>query len=228
MHSSYCKHLTTDHIKNMETRYRAKLINSLSGFKSANLIATKNTTGQTNLAIVSSVIHLGSDPALIGYITRPASTQRDTLNNIITTEKYTINQISSDFWQAGHQTSARYAENESEFKHVGLTEQYIENFSSPFVKESKLKYALTLADIIPIPANNTQLIIGQVTDILCTETAIKSDGYIDIERLNTTCISSLDSYHTTIRLGRLSYAKPNKKPKLLTIDGKTIDGEKNE
>lgn len=203
----------------METRYRAKLINSLSGFKSANLIATKNATGHTNLAIVSSVIHLGSTPALIGYITRPASTQRHTLNNIIASQQYTINQISSDFWQAAHQTSARYAESESEFKHVGLTEEYTEHFSVPFVKESKLKYALTLEDIIPIPANDTQLIIGRVSDIFCHEIAIKSDGYIDIERLNTTCISSLDSYHTTIRLGRLSYAKTSTKPKLLSING---------
>lgn len=223
MSSNNDKHLTTEHIHLMETRYRAKLINSLSGFKSANLIATKNTQGHTNLAVVSSVIHLGSDPALIGYITRPTSVQRDTLSNITTTKEYTINQISSNFWQAAHQTSARYSENESEFELVGLTEQYIKHFSAPFVKESRLKYALILTDIIPIHANNTKLIIGKVTDIICDKTALKSDGYIDIECLNTTCISSLDSYHTTIRLSRLSYAKPGKKLKRLSVNGEIID-----
>lgn len=203
----------------METRYRAKLMNSLSGFKSANLIATNSPTGQANLAIVSSVIHLGSDPALMGYVTRPATTQRDTLSNIVTTKEYTINHISNNFWQAAHQTSARYTPDESEFKQVGLTEEYIENHRTVFVKESHLKYALTLEDMIPIQANNTQLIIGKVTHIVCDKTALKKDGYIDIEALNTVCISSLDSYHSTKRLSRLSYAKTDRKPILLTING---------
>ncbi len=37
--------------------------------------------------------------------------------------------------------------------------------------------------------------------------AVKADGNIDIEALNTTAVSGLDSYHVTERLARLSYAK---------------------
>ena len=48
----------------MESRYRAHFINSLSGFKSANLVATVDKKGLENLSIVSSCFHLGADPAL--------------------------------------------------------------------------------------------------------------------------------------------------------------------
>jgi len=213
------KHVNKQQIKEMNSRYRAQLINSLSGFKSANLIATCNQQGQVNTAIFSSVVHLGSSPALMGFIMRPDSVDRHTLDNIIQTKQYTINQVSNYFWKSAHQTSARYSREESEFDQTGLTVSYIEHFKAPFVQESQLKYALTLADIIPIPLNNTQLIIGEVTDVLCRSEAIMNDGYIDIESLATVSISGLDSYHNSNRLSRLSYAKPECFPTEISLDG---------
>lgn len=212
-------HVNHQQINAMTSRYRAQLINSLSGFKSANLIATTNQQGQVNLAIFSSVVHLGSSPALMGFIMRPDSVERHTLDNIVQTKQYTINQVSEKFWKSAHQTSARYPRNESEFDHIGLSTSYIDNFKVPFVKESRLKYALALVDIIPIPLNGTQLVIGEVTDVLCDDKAIKNDGYIDIELLQTVSISGLDSYHNSQRLSRLSYAKPESIPVSISIDG---------
>jgi flavin reductase (DIM6/NTAB) family NADH-FMN oxidoreductase RutF len=194
----------------MPSRYRAKFINSLSGFKSANLIGTQNDSGQSNLAIFSSVVHLGASPALIGFVMRPDNGSRHTLNNIINSTHYTINQVASDFYDCAHQTSAAYNNNRSEFAETGLTTSYIGNFNAPFVKESLLKFAVKLKEIIPIPHNNTQLIIGEIVHVICEEKAIQDDGYIDIEALKTVCLSGLDSYHTSKRLARLHYAKPDK------------------
>jgi flavin reductase (DIM6/NTAB) family NADH-FMN oxidoreductase RutF len=204
----------------MPDRYRACLINSLSGFKSANLIGTVNSQGQTNLAMFSSVFHLGASPALIGFITRPHSVIRHTLENIKQTKQYTINQVSEDFYLAAHQTSARYLREDSEFTKTGLSEYYIDAYNVPFVKQSRLKYLLTLRDIVPITLNDTQLVIGEVTDILCDEDAIKSDGYVDIEALNSVSISGLDSYHVSTRLSRLSYAQTGSFPTKMNVDGK--------
>ncbi|MDO7086629.1 flavin reductase [Pseudocolwellia sp. AS88] len=212
----------------MEQRYRAKFINSLSGFKSANLIATKNTDGQTNVAIFSSVVHLGASPALVGFIMRPDNTDRHTLNNIVSTKHYTINQVSAEFYRQAHQTSARYSQEESEFSHSGLSTHYIDGINAPFVRESRLKYALTLQDIVHIDLNNTQLIIGEITHILCENKAIQEDGYIDIESLETTCISGLDSYHNTTRLSRLSYAKPDQLLNNLDLSGLPLNQNKEE
>jgi flavin reductase (DIM6/NTAB) family NADH-FMN oxidoreductase RutF len=214
------QHLNHDQLINMSARYRAQLINSLSGFKSANLIGTSNGQNKNNLAMFSSVVHLGASPALVGFITRPNSVTRNTLDNILQTKKFTINQVSESFWQSAHQTSARYTADECEFQATGLSPYYIEGFSAPFVKESRLKYALTLRDIIPIQLNGTQMVIGEITDIICDGAAIKEDGYIDIESLNTVAVSGLDSYHTSKRLSRLSYAKPDSSPSEISLDGK--------
>lgn len=213
------QYINQEQLIQMSPRYRAQVINSLSGFKSANLIGTCNTQNLNNLAIFSSVFHLGSSPALVGFITRPNSVERHTLANIQQTKQYTINQVSDDFWQQAHQTSARYSEVECEFKATGLTPETIDKIKAPFVKESRLKYALTLKEIVPIQLNGTLLVIGEITNIICDKEAIKSDGYIDIESLNTIMVSGLDSYHTSKRLSRLSYAKPDKKSVPLSLNG---------
>ncbi|MBA6391008.1 flavin reductase [Colwellia sp. BRX10-3] len=212
------KYINHDDLVNMAPRYRAQIINSLSGFKSANLIGTRNEKNINNLAIFSSVFHLGASPALVGFISRPDSVERHTLKNIQQTKQFTINQVSENFWQAAHQTSANYADDESEFQQTGLTTDFIEGVNAPFVKESQLKYALKLKEIVPIPLNNTLLVIGEITDIICEQAAIKTDGYIDIESLNTVMVSGLDSYHTSQRLSRLSYAKPDKLPTKISLD----------
>jgi flavin reductase (DIM6/NTAB) family NADH-FMN oxidoreductase RutF len=193
----------------MPSRYKAHLVNSLSGFKSANLIGTISEAGQTNLAIISSVVHLGACPALVGFIMRPNTVDRHTLAYIKESKQYTINQVHDSFWQAAHQTSAKYAKDECEFIQTGLNKMFIDGVNAPFVLESRLKYSLSLQEIIPIAANNTLLVIGEITNIICDEDVIADDGYIDIELLGTVAISGLDSYHKSQRLSRLDYAKPN-------------------
>lgn len=212
-------HFNNDDLIRMDQSYRVQLINSLSGFKSANLIGTSSIDGQNNLAIFSSVFHLGASPALVCFIMRPDSVTRHTLQNIEQTKCYTINQVSATFWRQAHQTSARYLDQESEFEQVGLTPEFKESTTAPFVKESRLKYALTLREIIPIPLNGTQLVIGEIIDVWCESSAIQNDGYIDIESLNTVTVSGLDSYHTTNRLSRISYAKTHKLPVDIPLNG---------
>ncbi|MFT4938312.1 MAG: flavin reductase (DIM6/NTAB) family NADH-FMN oxidoreductase RutF [Paraglaciecola sp.] len=202
----------------MASHYRAKFINSLSGFKSVNLIGTQDLNGQNNLAIFSSVVHLGASPALVGFVMRPDNGSRHTLDNIINTSQYTINQVSLDFYRGAHQSSARYPKEQSEFIHSGLSAHYISNFNAPFVKESRLKYAVKLKEILPISLNNTQLVIGEIIHVICDENAIQNDGYIDIEALETVAVSGLDSYHKSVRLSRLSYAKADESTVDITLN----------
>ena len=84
------QHISIVTIKTWERLYRANFINCLSGFKSASLIGTVNAVGQPNLAVFSSIVHLGSDPALIGFINRPLAAAPHTINNIKATGVYTI------------------------------------------------------------------------------------------------------------------------------------------
>ena len=217
------KHIDKLQIQQMQQRQRAKLINSLSGFKSANLIGTQNEAGITNLSIVSSVFHIGADPALMGMIIRPDTVPRDTLANIKATGQYTINHVNSLIWQQAHQTSARYDESVSEFSEVGLTPQFEAGINAPYVAESQVKFALELRELKPLEINGTILAIGEISHILVPSSSIKADGYIDIEALDSVAISGLDSYHCTERFSRLSYAKPSTPIQMLDIDGNVTD-----
>lgn len=201
-----------DDIDQLEDRYRARLINSLSGFKSANLIGTTDGKGNHNLAIVSSVFHIGANPPLVGMIMRPHTVTRDTLENILEVREYTINQVNADIWKQAHQTSARYDAQTSEFDETGLTPEWGNGIAAPFVAESRLKYCLTLRETQTLEINGTVLVIGEITHLRIDDSAITKDGYVDIEALETVAVSGLDSYHLTRRLGRLSYAKPGKSP----------------
>ncbi len=102
-------------IDSWERFYRANFINSLTGFKSVSLIGTVSEYGQINLGIFSSIVHVGSNPPLVGYINRPVTAASHTLANIQATGVYTINHIHPSYVQQAHQTSAKYEAEISEF-----------------------------------------------------------------------------------------------------------------
>lgn len=200
-------HFTKARIAALEKHTRTHFINSLSGFKSANLIGTQDSQGNTNLSIVSSVIHLGAHPPLIGMIMRPHSVPRHTFENILATGVYTINHVNSAIYQQAHQTSARYDKNESEFAATGLTPEYLNEFSAPFVQQSRLKYAVKYIEHQHLAVSGTELVIGEIMDVYLDEAALQSDGFLDLQAIDTVAISGLDSYHSTNKLMRLPYAK---------------------
>jgi flavin reductase (DIM6/NTAB) family NADH-FMN oxidoreductase RutF len=204
------KHFTFEEIMAMEKLIRVNLVNSLGGFKSVALVGTSDKNQNTNLAIFSSIFHIGANPPLIGLIFRPSPPERDTLKNIIETGFYTINHINEFIYKQAHQTSARYEKDVSEFDETGLNPEYKNNFFAPFVAESNIQLGLKFKEKIEISTNNTIMIIGEIVQIYIPENCLSEDGFIDLERANSITCSGLDSYHKTIRLDRLSYAKPDK------------------
>ncbi|MCS6968350.1 MAG: flavin reductase [Cytophagales bacterium] len=201
------KRFCSQDFEQMERHYRTNLINSLSGFKSVSLVGTQNKAGITNLAIFSQVFHVGANPALMGILVRPDSVRRDTLANILETGWFTLNHIRAEFFRQAHQTAARY--DISEFEAVGLTPIYSHLVKAPYVAESCVRIGLSFAQRHDLTINGTILIIGKVEEIFAPLDCISQDGYLDIEKAGTITCSSLDSYHTTQRLARLSYPKPN-------------------
>jgi len=206
---------TSSEILDLEKRFRTNLINSLSGFKSANLIGTQNKKEETNLAIFTSVVHIGANPPLMGFISRPHSVPRHTLENIIETKHFTINHVAEDFIAKAHQTAARYSV--SEFEATGLKPEFLKDFNAPFVKEAIVKIGLSLVDIIDIKINHTKMIIGKIEYLILPDNIIANDGKINIEAAKTVAVSGLDTYHGTEQLARFSYAKPNEELKQIEI-----------
>ena len=203
-------YMNSHDIENLEKQKRVHFINSLGGFKSVALVGTSDNNGNQNLGIFSSFFHIGANPPLIGMIFRPSPPERDTMKNIIQTGFYSINHINESIYKQAHQTSARYDASVSEFDATGLKTEFKNNFFAPFVAESVIQLGIIFKEKIDISINNTIMIIGEIIQIYIPKDCLLDDGFIDIEKANTITCSGLDSYHKTVQLDRLSYAKPNK------------------
>lgn len=199
---------TINQIQLMDRFTRTHFINTLSGFKSVSLIGTISKEGQSNLAIFSNFVHIGADPALVGFINRPLEAAPHTLTNIQETEFYTVNHIHKGIYSKAHQTSAKYSKYISEFEAVGLTQLFRPEISAPFVGESNIQYLLKLEEIIPIKSNGTYLVIGALQQAFIQEDILDVDGYISIEKANSLCSLGINGYYETRLLDKLTYAKP--------------------
>jgi flavin reductase (DIM6/NTAB) family NADH-FMN oxidoreductase RutF len=200
-------------IQNMEQRFHGTFINSLAGTRQVVLIGTQSAQGIANVAIFNSIIHIGANPALFGFICRPDTVPRDTLTNLLANQQYTFNYVVSNDYIKAHQTSARYEV--SEFAEVGFTPEYLQNWQAPFVQEAVVKIGLQFEQKIDIAINGTILIIGSVQHVSLADSMIGKDGFVDLSSENILACAGLDAYYTTQLLGRLSYAKPNTLPTIL-------------
>jgi flavin reductase (DIM6/NTAB) family NADH-FMN oxidoreductase RutF len=190
---------------------RMTLINSITGFKSGNLIGTINADGLTNLSVFSSAVHIGSDPAMIALVTRPivdgGKTSRHTYDNIKNSGYFTINHIHEGIIKQSHQCSASYSDGVSEFDAVGFTAQYLPDFKAPFVAESRIKMGMSFVEEYFIKANNTVMLIGKVEHLIFPTDCVDEQGNLDLNLAETVAVSGLDSYHSAKLLERLAYAR---------------------
>ncbi len=202
------KNIHSEYIETMGKLARVQLANSLPGAKPIVLVGSINEKGQTNLAPFSTVTHLGSNPALIGLVSRPDLVERHTLSNILETRSYTINHVHAGILEQAHHCSARYPREVSEFTASGLTPHFESGIAAPFVAEAKFRFALDLVDTLPITLNDTILIIGKVRLIQLPEEHLAEDGSIDLTALGSLASTALDTYFELGQPTRLPYAKP--------------------
>ena len=189
------KYFNKNQLKQLEGFYASNLISSLSGLKPVSLIGTISKTRITNLAIVSSVVHIGSNPALLGFFMRPIVVTRDTYHNILDTKVYTINHITESFIQKAHQTANHFPQEISEFEACGLKEFYQGNFLAPFVAKSPIKIGLKLIEKIPIQTNKTLLIVGEIEHLILNQANLTKNGELDLTKTNHACMSGNHHYY---------------------------------
>ena len=191
--------------------YRINLINSCSGFKSANLLGTKSNAGAPNVAVFSSVTHLGSKPPLLGVIFRPVSdVPRNTYENIRETGQFTVNHIDLSIIEDAHHTSAKYAKGVSEFGMTNLEEDYKNEWHAPFVKNAPIQMALTYCEEYLIKSNNCIQLIGEIKDLFIREDLLEADGFINLSKGNVVAINGLDGYTVPKLKTRIEYQRPKK------------------
>jgi len=195
-------------IDKMSKIFRLNLINSITGYKSSNLIGTKTDNKINNVAIFSSVTHLGSDPPLIGFITRPENGNRNTYNNILKNKIFTINHIVKNQIISAHQSSAKYPKNVSEFDKTDLKVEFKNNFDAPFVKDSPVQIGCSFVNKYFIKENKTTLMIGQVEMLFINKKLLVEDGFVQLDREDVITVNGLDGYALPKLIKRIPYARP--------------------
>lgn len=203
------RHFTKSAFNEMPKVFRLNLINSCTGYKSANLIGTKSKDGISNVAVFSSVTHLGSNPPLLGFVLRPTTVLRNTYGNIKKTGLFTVNHINSSQIKDAHHSSAKYAPEISEFDKTNLEEEFLEDFYAPFVKSSNIKLACKYENEYHIKENDTILLVASIEAIYVTEDILQQDGWLHLEKAKTVTINGLDGYAQPVLLDRFKYAKPD-------------------
>lgn len=200
-------HISKAEISIMEKVERLNLINSCTGYKSANLIATKSLDGKSNVGIFSSITHLGSHPAIIGFIMRPTTVPRDTYRNIRETGFFTVNHITVDMIADAHHTSANYDLGISEFDKTNLEEEYKKDIEIPFVKGSPVQLHCKYMNEYYIKENDTIHVIASIENLFFEEKLQHEDGWLQIDKGNVIAINGLDGYCLPKLVDRFQYAR---------------------
>jgi len=203
-------HFNRKDIDNLDKIYRINLINSCSGFKSANLLGSISEEGITNVAVFSSVVHLGSNPPTLGFILRPTTVPRNTHKNIKETGHFTINHIYEDIIDDAHHTSAKYPENVSEFDMTSLEEEYRGNFKAPFVKNAPVQMSMKFIEEIYVPSNDVMLVVSQIEELYVQDNLLHDDGLINLATGKVATINGLDTYAIPKFKKQLTYQRPKK------------------
>ena len=195
-------------INQLDKIFRINLINSCSGFKSANLLGTISEKGITNVAVFSSVTHLGSNPPTLGFILRPTTVPRNTHKNLKDLGYFTINHIWEEVFEDAHHTSAKYSDDISKFDMTNLEPEFKGNFKAPFVKNAPVQMAMKFVEEIYVPSNDVMLVVAQIEELYVKDELLQKDGLINLSKGNVVTINGLDTYAVPKFKKQLSYQRP--------------------
>lgn len=201
----------------MDKIEKINLINSCTGYKSANLITTKSIEGNTNIAIFNSVTHLGNSPSLIGFLVRPTNALNDTYKNIMETGYFTVNHITIDMITDVHHTATNFDLGLSEFDKTNLEEEYKNDFNIPFIKGSPVQLYCKFVNEYVIKENETIHIIASIEHIFFDKTLERKDGGLQLDKVNLVILNGGNGYFLPQLINRIKPA-----PKNIPVQAKRI------
>lgn len=185
-------------LQDQDAYFRINFFNTLSGLRSVWMAGTQNNEGIKNLGLFNSIVHVGSNPPLIGIVFRPQTVPRHTLENIYSCGYFTLNSITQEMIDLAHRTSEKFPAHEDEFVVLGFTPFYFdERPDVPAVAESPVKILLRFRENHLITSNQTIFIVSEIMNvILSDEQGINPDGGINHAFYNHSVISGLNDYYS--------------------------------
>ncbi len=182
---------------------RVNFFNQLSGVRTPFLIGTRSNDEIDNLAIFNSVVHIGANPPLLGFVMRPTTVERHTYNNIKGSKVLSMNLVHKEILDKAHQTSAKYPSEQSEFEAVGLS--VLRGLESvPYVKESNVSLQLGFVEEHKIK-NGTILLVCEIKKVYVNAKYWSDKEDLDFGKMKTVGVSGLYNYYTLESLKRLDH-----------------------
>ncbi|CAM4041401.1 flavin reductase family protein [Flavobacterium antarcticum] len=193
---------------------RLNLINSVTGYKSANLIGTISSDNILNIAIFSSVTHLGSNPPMLGFMIRPMPTApKDTYKNIKEQHYFTVNSITSSMVTDAHHTSANYPPERSEFESTNLIPEFLDDLKVPFVKGSPVRLLCKYLNEYEIVENGCIHLIASIKKVYVEDELMQDDFSVRLDLSEIVTINGIDGYALPQLINRFGYAHPDQPTK---------------
>lgn len=150
-------------------------------------VGTRSKTGINNLAPFSFYNCFSSKPPIIGFSTipRPDGRKKDTLQNVLDTQCFTLNAATYSLVKQMSKSAATLEPEEDEFAYAGLTPAEAKHVSAPYVKEALLVYECKLREVISFgnEPGSGNLILGEILYIHIDD-SIYQNGRIDFEKLD--------------------------------------------
>lgn len=163
-------------------------------------VSTISENGVPNLAPFSFFNVVGEDPPHVMFSTvRPGDSNKDTLNNVLTTKQFVVNMATEDLAEAVNNSSASLPPDINEFDYAGVTQAPCSKVKAPRVLESPISFECELVHHYSLEDHKhggATIMIGRVVMFHIDE-SILLDNY----KINP------ETYRPIARLAGSNYAK---------------------
>ncbi len=160
-------------------------------------ISTVDADGRANLAPYSFFNGINEAPPMVMFASGShklgLDERKDSLANILETEQFCVNIVSTELADAMNKTSGHFPYGTDEFEQAGLAKTAGREVNVPFVTAAPVTMECTLYKVIDLPGSQ-HMVIGEVVGIHIDDAHIK-DGLLDVT-----------SYQPLARLGYHDYA----------------------
>lgn len=163
-------------------------------------ISTVNENGIPNLAPFSFFNAVGEDPPHVMFSTvRSGNTNKDTLNNVLTTGQFVVNMATEELVEAMNASSINLPPGGNEFDYAGLTAVPSVKVKAPRVAESPIHFECEMVHHYSLEGHKdggATIIIGRIVMFHVNERVLLDDFKINRE-----------TYRPIARLEGYNYAK---------------------
>ncbi|WP_255198654.1 flavin reductase family protein [Halorarius litoreus] len=148
-------------------------------------VSTRSVDGVDNLAPYSfymGVIEANPPVVMVSTERRPDGSPKDSARNVLDTEAFGLNLVTTDLVEAMDRTSDAVGAHKDEFDLAGLDRRDATTVDVPLVAAAKATMECTLYDTMEV--GDHIVIFGRIEHVIVDDELV-TDGKIDVEKVDT-------------------------------------------